>query len=772
MRAVDLLINSILPEDIRSDDHSYDKKGIARLFKLIADKHPDKFTELSKKISDIGRDASYYQGETLTLNDFFVDTKKEEVFADLKEKLKQADLIKNKEKRDKLKADLYLATATELQKRTIDAIKNTDNNLGLSVISGARGNPAQLRGMVTAPAVYMDYKDNVIPFLIENSFAEGLRPYEYAASTFGARKGVISTKACLMEGTLVRMSDGTDKEIEKIKVGDEVIGCTIDGKLKPTKVSKVFYQGKQSVYKVQFKDTVTYKNIKTVYCTVDHKFLIRHKNSNSDNIHNDIDRLANNVFNYGASRFISIGNSNEVADRENIVTMYKFYGTHFCYDIEVDIDSHLFVLTNGMVVSNSTREAGDMLKQLTQVGAYQTVTENDCGTHNGVSIGVDDNSIKGRVMLSEVGGVPAGTIIDSHAIKILKENGVSTIQVRSPMTCQAKHGVCAKCLGTLPGNKKLAPIGYSAGITAATTIGEPMAQASLNTKHGGGAASGAKKTFSGLPVLKQFLQSPEGYANKATVSSTDGRVEIIEDAPQGGKFITINGERHYVLPDFGLNIQVGDIVEAGDVLSEGLADVEEIVRYRGIGEGRKYFAERFSELLKDSGINVNKRNIETMARSVVNHIRIKNFDESSSYLPEDVIYYSEFESKYTPPASAKQYELNDDILNKYLEEPVLHYTIGTRITPRIKQNLKDSGYTRVTASDLEPTFEPEFVRLRTGSHAGKDWMTKLHSSLLTKNIKEDAIMGHETNYKENYHFAPRLAFGEDFGKKIETTGKF
>ena len=102
----------------------------------------------------------------------------------------------------------------------------------------------------------------------------------------------------------------------------------------------------------------------------------------------------------------------------------------------------------------------------------------------------------------------------------------------------------------------------------------------------------------------------------------------------------------------------------------------------------------------------------------------------------------------------------------------MHYTIGTKITPKIAKHLKSAGFEEVFASPDSPTFKPHMVRLRAATHHGTDWLASMHTSYLKKQLSESAIRGEESDVEKNIHFAPRLAIGTNFGENIEQTGKF
>jgi hypothetical protein len=297
-----------------------------------------------------------------------------------------------------------------------------------------------------------------------------------------------------------------------------------------------------------------------------------------------------------------------------------------------------------------------------------------------------------------------------------------------------------------------------------------------NSKHSGGMGS-AKRSLSGFDVINRFLQVPEESPDRAPVSNADGIVSSVEAAPQGGSFINIGDDQHYIPPEFSPLVKPGQQVEAGEPLSEGIPDAEAIARLRGVGEGRRYYAERLKQILDDSGMTADRRNTELLARAHIDHMQLDEFDDSKypDVLPDDVLSYNKWAAEYTPPATAFKTQPFKAV-GKFLQAPTLHYTIGTRVTPRIVDKLKQVGVEEVYVDDNESGYKPAMPRLRAAGHGRSDWMAKLHGSYLKTNLQEDAARGADTNIAENIHFAPRLsvgvANGKSFGQNIEQTGKF
>lgn len=257
---------------------------------------------------------------------------------------------------------------------------------------------------------------------------------------------------------------------------------------------------------------------------------------------------------------------------------------------------------------------------------------------------------------------------------------------------------------------------------------------------------------------------PEAYPDKATVAELPGRVTRIEEAPQGGKYVHVGEQRHYVAQGLEPAVKPGDTVEAGDALSDGLVSPADVIRLKGLGEGRRYYAERLKGILDDSGHAANLRNTEALARSAVDHVLVGE-DGVADYLPDDLVSYNRVAHLYEPPAGARTTALAA-ATGKVLHAPALHYSVGTRLTPSMVKRLDKAGVRAVTVADDEPGFSPAGNRLATATSAGDDWLAKQQSSYLGANLADDALRGRDTNVLENTHWAPRLAYGAGFGKDV------
>ena len=417
-----------------------------------------------------------------------------------------------------------------------------------------------------------------------------------------------------------------------------------------------------------------------------------------------------------------------------------------------------------------TQKGGYLDKAMNAAAIDQVVTEDDCGTHSGIPVSADDDDSIGSVLQHDAGGFRAGTVITKQVLDQIRGKKIDEIVVRSPITCSAKTGLCRKCLG-IRETGGFAPIGYNAGTNAASALGERVTQGALNVKHSG--RSSTLGDYVGFEALKNMTMVPKSFTVKASVANRDGTVTGIEKAPQGGNYVVIDNDpedRVYVPGNLKVSVKEGDRLEAGDAVSDGIVSPADVVQYKGIGEGRRYFTERFRQVYRDSGYGVNRRNIEVLARALVNNVQVEREDSEGSGLPGDIIRYSAWAGGYTPREGAVESEPGKAV-GRYLEAPVLHYTVGTRITPNVVKALKRHGIASVTTHQTAPGVVPHMVSVVEAPAYSENWMARLGTSYLKDRLLEDAQVGstadiHSTNP------IPSMARGVDLGRDISTKGEY
>ena len=227
-----------------------------------------------------------------------------------------------------------------------------------------------------------------------------------------------------------------------------------------------------------------------------------------------------------------------------------------------------------------TANSGYLTRRLVDVAQDLVITEVDCKTENGVTMqpiveGGDvveplSERVLGRMVSADVlkpGSeeviCPRNTMLDEQWVELLEENGIDRIDVRSTITCETRHGVCASCYGRDLARGHIVNIGEAVGVIAAQSIGEPGTQLTMRTFHIGGAASRAAavdhiQVKSGGAIRLHNMKTVENVDQKLVAVSRSGELSVIDDHGR---------ERERYKVPYGAIISVRDeeTVEAGDV---------------------------------------------------------------------------------------------------------------------------------------------------------------------------------------------------------------
>ena len=413
----------------------------------------------------------------------------------------------------------------------------------------------------------------------------------------------------------------------------------------------------------------------------------------------------------------------------------------------------------------SVAQGGYGSKQFARALMPLQVVEADCETANGIDILVSDRESVGAFLAKGVEGHNRNNEVTSKMLGDLKSKGVTRITIRSPMTCQSnkKHhsgGLCQMCVGRR--EKGMAAMDSYVGLVAGTAVAEPLTESAMKARHSGGAATslGGQQ---GFKLINQLANIPKTFIGKAPLAQEDGIITKLEPAAAGGYFISVNDHEHYIGLDQETKFKLGDRVEQGEVLSSGLIDPGEVVQYRGIGDGRKYYMEAMKKAFDDSGLPVNRRNFELIAKAAIDHVRVTDPEGLGDYLPDQVVAYSAIEKDYEARQDSKELRL-DIAYGKYLEKPELHYTIGTKVTSAVIKHLREHKIESVLANDNPPHFEPAMVRLVDVPEHHDDWMHVLNSTNLAKRFVNLVNRG-ATSDTKGASPIPGLAYGVGFGQK-------
>ncbi len=302
-----------------------------------------------------------------------------------------------------------------------------------------------------------------------------------------------------------------------------------------------------------------------------------------------------------------------------------------------------------------TADSGYLTRRLVDVSQDVIIHEEDCGTTHGIEVFEIRNGneiieplyerLVGRFLVEDLIDKKTGEVIisnnklmnESDAVRVadyMKENKIEKIQIRSVLRCQSEHGVCAKCYGSNLASGNLASVGEAVGIISAQSIGEPGTQLTMRTFHTGGIAS-AEDITQGLPRVEELFESrkPKGAA---IIAGVDGTVRI-EEVKKTKQIVVTNDDinnpeqESYTIP-YGYKIKVreGDRVKAGEPLTEGSINPNDILAVNGVEAVQNYIITEVQKVYRLQGVDINDKHIEVIVRQMMRKVKVD--DPGSSYL--------------------------------------------------------------------------------------------------------------------------------------------
>ncbi|MGN8887663.1 DNA-directed RNA polymerase subunit beta' [Blautia sp. HCP28S3_G10] len=224
-----------------------------------------------------------------------------------------------------------------------------------------------------------------------------------------------------------------------------------------------------------------------------------------------------------------------------------------------------------------------------------------------------------------------------------KGGPIDEVKIRTILTCKCKVGVCAKCYGANMATGEAVQVGESVGIIAAQSIGEPGTQLTMRTFHSGGVAGG--DITQGLPRVEELFEArkPKGLAiiteipGVAVINDTKKKREIIVTNPENGDSKT------YLIP-YGSRIKItdGQVLEAGDELTEGSVNPHDILRIKGVRAVQDYMLREVQRVYRLQGVEISDKHIEVLVRQMLKKIRIEE-NGDTEFLPGTLVDVLEFE---------------------------------------------------------------------------------------------------------------------------------
>jgi DNA-directed RNA polymerase subunit beta' len=360
-----------------------------------------------------------------------------------------------------------------------------------------------------------------------------------------------------------------------------------------------------------------------------------------------------------------------------------------------------------------TADAGYLTRRLVDVAQDIIINEIDCGTQEGIWIRKSDDvagqalgtrlfgrTVDARVVDPTTGEILAerNDLLDHERVRKIVSAGVDTVKVRSPLTCELIHGICAHCYGMDLGRGELVELGAAVGIVAAQSIGEPGTQLTLRTFHTGGVAAGGDIT-TGLPRVEELFEARRTPKGEAVITRIGGVVKVIQSdrvseqrvvrvdhsemvsdeydvpdgwmvsvkdegsislsdpvATQGEASITaqhagrVRVEDHKVIVSYEqreteeydipstsrLLVKDGDHVSAGQPLTEGSLNPHTILKINGRDACMMYLMTEIQKVYRAQGQNINDKHFEVIIRKMIGKVQVTRPGDSV-LLPMDFV---------------------------------------------------------------------------------------------------------------------------------------
>ena len=329
--------------------------------------------------------------------------------------------------------------------------------------------------------------------------------------------------------------------------------------------------------------------------------------------------------------------------------------------------SDFFVSTHGARKGSTdtalkTAESGYLTRRLVDVSQDVIVTEDECGTDKGMYVTdlYEGDSrieplydrIRGRFNSKPILDpnnpnkvlYKKNTFITDSIAEDVVNKGVKGVWVRTLLTCNCKNGVCVRCYGSDLSTGEVVEKGEVVGIIAAQSIGEPGTQLTMRTFHSGGVAGGEDIT-QGLPRIQELFEAREPKG-KALISELKGVVTKVNAVQDNRYEITIENneipDKKEYITDSGKRVIVheGDVVEAGQKLTEGLIHPKELLKVSSVEAVEQYILKEVQKVYRSQGVDIADKHVEIIIKQMLRKVIILS-EGDTDLLPGSQVSRSE-----------------------------------------------------------------------------------------------------------------------------------
>lgn len=662
-----LIFNYAIPEELRFFYKRNDgttglgvtigKKQMGKLVNDCFKKLGFKATgDLLDSIKALGFHYALISGISIGIYDVAVPEKKDHI---LSESDKQVEKVKKFYRRGLMtEEERYRKVVKIWEKATNDvgeamkASMTKMNPLTMMAQSGARGNDNQIRQLAGMRGLIADTSGKTVELPVKANFREGLTVLDYFTSSHGARKGLADTALRTADsGYLTRRLVDVSQDVIVREEDCDVQVLNFDRELnliasRPA-VRNIYNEQKNKLIGSILEEDILNRRSGEI-------LLVKGKTIDAE----DVVLMNKNLI---ESVTITIP-----GEEESTTETVDFDVTEAVNEYDRAMKHHLTVHFRDAKLEEAAldRKGKEILPADTVIddAAIKKILKADIPlirvrmdqvkgievrkiTEMGRLIESLADRISGRCSVEDVLNPETGKVIvkkneeisDDQAAEI--EKHYDSLRVRSILTCQSEHGICAKCYGRNLATGRHVEIGESVGIIAAQSIGEPGTQLTMRTFHTGGVAS-AEDITQGLPRVEELFEARKPKGN-AIISNIAGTVSI-EDSSENAniKIITVTNEETsdtYKIP-FGKRISVeeGQVIEAGTRLIEGNINPHDILRVLGVKATQNYIVKEVQKVYRSQGVEINDKHIEIIVHQMLRKIKILNPGDSE-WLPGETV---------------------------------------------------------------------------------------------------------------------------------------
>ena len=662
-----LIFNYAIPEELRFFYKRNDgttglgvtigKKQMGKLVNDCFKKLGFKATgDLLDSIKALGFHYALISGISIGIYDVAVPEKKDHI---LSESDKQVEKVKKFYRRGLMtEEERYRKVVKIWEKATNDvgeamkASMTKMNPLTMMAQSGARGNDNQIRQLAGMRGLIADTSGKTVELPVKANFREGLTVLDYFTSSHGARKGLADTALRTADsGYLTRRLVDVSQDVIVREEDCDVQVLNFDRELnliasRPA-VRNIYNEQKNKLIGSILEEDILNRRSGEI-------LLVKGKTIDAE----DVVLMNKNLI---ESVTITIP-----GEEESTTETVAFDVTEAINEYDRAMKHHLTVHFRDAKLEEAAldRKGKEILPADTVIddAAIKKILKADISlirvrmdqvkgievrkiTEMGRLIESLADRISGRCSVEDVLNPETGKVIvkkneeisDDQAAEI--EKHYDSLRVRSILTCQSEHGICAKCYGRNLATGRHVEIGESVGIIAAQSIGEPGTQLTMRTFHTGGVAS-AEDITQGLPRVEELFEARKPKGN-AIISNIAGTVSI-EDSSENAniKIITVTNEETsdtYKIP-FGKRISVeeGQVIEAGTRLIEGNINPHDILRVLGVKATQNYIVKEVQKVYRSQGVEINDKHIEIIVHQMLRKIKILNPGDSE-WLPGETV---------------------------------------------------------------------------------------------------------------------------------------